>query len=205
MPQVGEIAVTRATGIVAQLGHPRLDRGIVLGAEGFDALERELVVVVFMQLGDFKLERGEILFQRGDAAGFKLLADALEQQLGAGRVLAVQALATQFFDLRAQGIEVERRASGLQLIFQRAEGGGTACAVSKLRLPGSTTTIKASTPFAVPRPKCSKPASMSTITVSSRSKTICCNKLRNKTLSGQAQPDPPSVTEPIRNSLIPLY
>ena len=66
------------------------------------------------------------------------------------------------------------------------------------------TTINRSIPSVVPRPKCSRPASISRITTSSLLKTRWLIMRFNITCSGQTHPPPPVSTVPITSNFTPL-
>ncbi len=76
-------------------------------------------------------------------------------------------------------------------------------AVSMLLRPGSTTTRSRSTAMAVPRPRCSRPASMSSTMASSRARTRWRTRAFRRVLSGQIHPPPPVLTPPSTMSLTP--
>ena len=72
------------------------------------------------------------------------------------------------------------------------------------RAPGSMTTMNWSIMLAVPRPRCSSPASMSMTTTSSLRKTRLERMALSITCSGQTQPLPPVSTVPMTSSFTPL-
>ncbi len=76
-------------------------------------------------------------------------------------------------------------------------------AVSRLRAPGSTTTIIRSMPLVVPLPRCSMPASISIITTDDSFNTTCRSSARRKDDAGHIHPLPPLSTVPITSILTP--
>ncbi len=73
-----------------------------------------------------------------------------------------------------------------------------------LRAPGSMTTMNWSITEAVPRPRCSSPASMSMTTTSSLRNTSFDRMALSITCSGHTQPDPPVSTVPMTSSFTPF-
>jgi len=73
--------------------------------------------------------------------------------------------------------------------------------VSMDLMPGSTTAIMASTPLAVARPRCSMPASMSSMTRSFSRTMTCLIRALTKELAGHMQPEPPESMVPMTTSL----
>ncbi len=76
-------------------------------------------------------------------------------------------------------------------------------AVKMLREPGSTVMSILSIERAVALPRCSIPASMSTMTTSSLLRIISDKRLLRRTFSGQAHPSPPFWAPPMTSSFIP--